>query len=218
MVRSSFTVLVCLGNTRTLKPGTGLRGRETGPLAASRESLSPPGVLPVPWGALRGPFADGGVSFAWGPWLPRRRVSRGPLLPPYGWASLGETIPCGLCQIRVPPAGVVGLDGSGSGTGQVLGRDRFSFGSGSRGAPLGEQGRKSELPLSGSTLAWFVGRVVLGGWDEVAVFEGPESVLEPSGAVLDCQASCQAIQEEPRDVVEARAELKPGPVKGPLPC
>ena len=63
-----------------------------------------------------------------------------------------------------------------------------------------------------------LGPVGGGGWDLVAVFGGPESVLEPSGAVLDCQASCQAIQEEPRDVVEVRAELKPGPVKGPLPC
>ena len=63
-----------------------------------------------------------------------------------------------------------------------------------------------------------MGRVVRSGWDRVAVLGGPESVLEPSGAVLDCQASCQAIQEEPRDVVEAVAELKPGPVKGPLPC
>ena len=149
MVRSSF---FSLGLSRTpgpRSPGLGFGG-ETGPLAASRESLSlslslSPGVLPVPWGALRGPFADGGVSFAWGPWLPRRRVSRGPLLPPYGWASLGETIPCGLCQIRVPPTRWTSVC-----LGQVLGRVRFSDGSGSRDAlSVGVCSRLSWADVSG---------------------------------------------------------------------
>ena len=168
MVRSSF---FSLGLSRTpgpRSPGLGFGG-ETGPLAASRESLSlslslPPGVLPVPWGALRGPFADGGVSFAWGPWLPRRRVSRGPLLPPYGWASLGETIPCGLCQIRVPPTRWTSVC-----LGQVLGRVRFS------GRPLG--GCLQQVVLGGRLGACRFGR--LAGGDPRAVQSGPYRAIVP---------------------------------------
>ena len=135
-----------------------------------------------------------------------------------------------LSILGPPPWCSVGLDGTGSRTGQVLGRDRFSglgLGGCSQQVVLG--GRLRGLlglgPLGrlagGDPVAGYfplrtahrsvLGLVPGGRRDGAAVFSGPESVLSGSGAVLECQASCQAIQEKPRHVVSGVGSLNPGP-------
>ena len=175
MVRSSFTVLVCLGNTRTLKPGTGLRGRETGPLAASRESLSPPESSPsrgVPSGALlrtgESPSLGARGSLVGG-------CLAGPCYPLTGGRLWGRQSPVDSVKFGSPPPGgrrsvwVRFSDGSGSRTGQVLGRVRFS------GRPLG--GCLQQVVLGGRLGACRFGR--LAGGDPRAVQSGPYRAIVP---------------------------------------
>ena len=166
MVRSSFSVLVCLGHL-VPKARDWASGGETGPLAASRESLSPPESSPsrgVPSGA---PLRTG--------WSPGPGA-RGSLL---GGCLAGPSYPFtgGRLWARQSPVDSVKFGSpqlvSSVWTGQVLGRDRFSDGSGSRtGQVLGAPalvGVCSRL----SCLAWTCrfGRLA-GGDPQCGVFWG----------------------------------------------
>ena len=176
MVRSSFFSL-CLSRTPGPRsPGLGFGG-ETGPLAASRESLSlsPPESSPsrgVPSGALlrtgESPSLGARGSLVGG-------CLAGPSYPLTGGRLWGRQSPVDSVKFGSPPPGgrrsvwVRFSDGSGSRTGQVLGRVRFS------GRPLG--GCLQQVVLGGRLGACRFGR--LAGGDPRAVQSGPYRAIVP---------------------------------------
>ena len=159
MVRSSFSVFGGLGHLVPFARDYWASGGETGPSAASSGVPLSPRSPPRPVGCPPGPPCGRGSLGASGVLLGGRLS--GPYSP-LRVGVFGRDNPLWTLSILGPPPWCsVGLDGTGSRTGQVLGRVRFSGGTGSRGwALVGVRSRWSWADGYGACWAW----VLLVGW------------------------------------------------------